>query len=521
MPRGKRKDVPPEDTSAPVEEEAGAPTLKSARMTGGDGVLISKELECRICMGILREPLVTECMHRFCKKCINQHLRQYDRQTHLCPLCNKEIKTSRSLKPDGKIERIIELMYPNRLEEEDLSTDRRSAASQAADASIWMQAATIHRRQVALMKEQQRSTLMDGGVYVPRSRKSADTLLSSASANNQSQQFARGSGPASRSSSPAEPDMDIAQHPHPQRVTAKQAQQFGFSQPLQPYETQQELYMQPEYAPAPVRVHMESAEEAAEREAAEEQAGAYEALVENINMQYDSIRLRDMLGIEAFRMSAAVRERVEAVSGPPVGIDTMVALAQERAHERKLNMMTSLPVEGEEQPMQLLCIPPIQVKFRRSLAAPKNLSRVQESDISFPADATVSQIKEALVLLIKQRAGGATEPVKEKRPPVARAKGGGTLNKGKSSVGSDSAASTPVPDGASLVLRVPVPLPSVPGSSLPFRGYDMHSLANDELTLYQVNAWYEDKCALVSAAPPGEQLFDLLFIYDVAAPAVA
>ena len=345
---------------------------------------------------------------------------------------------------------------------------------------------------------------MDGGAYMPRSRKSSDTLLSYASANTQSQQFARGSGPASRSSSPAEPDMDIAQHP--QRVTAKQAQQFGFSQPLQPYETQQELYMQPEYAPAPVRVHMESAEEAAEREAAEEQARAYEALVENINMQYDSIKLRDMLGIESFRMSAAVRERVEAVSGPPVGIDTMVALAQDRAHERKLNMMTSLPVEGEEQPMQLLCIPPIQVKFRRSLAAPKNLLRVQESDISFPADATVSQIKEALVLLLKQRAWGATEAVKGKRPPVARAKGGGAPNKGKSSTGSDSAASTPVPEGTSLVLRVPVPLPSVPGSPLPFRGYDMHSLANDELTLYQVNAWYEDKCALVYCAPR-EQLF--------------
>ena len=46
------------------------------------------------------------------------------------------------------------------------------------DASIWITAATIHRRNVAMMKEQQRSTFENGGRDQLRTRSNIDTLLS-------------------------------------------------------------------------------------------------------------------------------------------------------------------------------------------------------------------------------------------------------------------------------------------------------------------------------------------------------
>ena len=203
MQRGKRKTAGEAVTA--TGEDAEAPSLKTARRRmeegRGDNVLVTRELECRICMGILREPLVTECMHRFCKKCIQQHLRQYDRKVHLCPLCNKEIKTARALKPDEKVNRLIQILHPNRAEEEDISTKKSTPESQVADATIWMQAATNHRRQIALMKEQQRDTLANGGNRVPRSKGGVGMPLSSASARRQSLQIAPPAAPAHASTS--------------------------------------------------------------------------------------------------------------------------------------------------------------------------------------------------------------------------------------------------------------------------------------------------------------------------------
>ena len=76
--------------------------------------LEKEELECRICLNVLDTVRVTECLHRFCKDCIERHLRQLERQQHLCPLCNKEISTARSLRADTRMDVLIDLLFPQR-----------------------------------------------------------------------------------------------------------------------------------------------------------------------------------------------------------------------------------------------------------------------------------------------------------------------------------------------------------------------------------------------------------------------
>lgn len=72
-------------------------------------------LLCRICLDRLNVPIVTECLHRFCKECIGRHFRHYDekRSTHRCPLCNMEIRSIRSLKPDTKVAGLLGILFPD------------------------------------------------------------------------------------------------------------------------------------------------------------------------------------------------------------------------------------------------------------------------------------------------------------------------------------------------------------------------------------------------------------------------
>ena len=71
---------------------------------------INVELRCPICLRLMREPMATECLHRFCKDCIEKCQRQAQKQ---CPSCRKPIATRRSLRPDPNIKRLIEKLYPD------------------------------------------------------------------------------------------------------------------------------------------------------------------------------------------------------------------------------------------------------------------------------------------------------------------------------------------------------------------------------------------------------------------------
>mmetsp|Transcript_34420 Transcript_34420/g.78051 ORF Transcript_34420/g.78051 Transcript_34420/m.78051 type:complete len:186 (+) Transcript_34420:1-558(+) len=53
-------------------------------------------MRCPICLDSMVEPVVTECGHRFCRKCIYCALRQLKRE---CPVCRRFIASHRVLKP--------------------------------------------------------------------------------------------------------------------------------------------------------------------------------------------------------------------------------------------------------------------------------------------------------------------------------------------------------------------------------------------------------------------------------------
>ena len=82
-------------------------------------------LLCRICLDRLNVPIVTECLHRFCKECISKHFRHYDekKSIHRCPLCNMEIRSIRSLKPDTKLAGLLSILYPTEEQTHRYATD--------------------------------------------------------------------------------------------------------------------------------------------------------------------------------------------------------------------------------------------------------------------------------------------------------------------------------------------------------------------------------------------------------------
>ncbi|PIA36585.1 hypothetical protein AQUCO_03300052v1 [Aquilegia coerulea] len=73
--------------------------------------LIRKYLTCPICLGIMQQThAVNECLHRFCKDCIDQSLLLVN---HECPACRKHLPSKHNLRKDTRYDRIIMEFYPN------------------------------------------------------------------------------------------------------------------------------------------------------------------------------------------------------------------------------------------------------------------------------------------------------------------------------------------------------------------------------------------------------------------------
>ncbi|XP_059479641.1 TNF receptor-associated factor 6-A-like [Neocloeon triangulifer] len=67
---------------------------------------LDPRFECPICLGCLREPLLTSCGHRFCKECINEWLQKKDGR---CPIDNR-VLGEKDLIPDKGV--LAEIMEP-------------------------------------------------------------------------------------------------------------------------------------------------------------------------------------------------------------------------------------------------------------------------------------------------------------------------------------------------------------------------------------------------------------------------
>ncbi|CAH1790275.1 unnamed protein product [Owenia fusiformis] len=67
--------------------------------------LMQKNLECSICLELMRSPVSTKCDHQFCKHCISEYLQHKTRVK--CPLCQKFI-TKRSLSERKQLTDIVD-----------------------------------------------------------------------------------------------------------------------------------------------------------------------------------------------------------------------------------------------------------------------------------------------------------------------------------------------------------------------------------------------------------------------------
>ncbi|NWT43640.1 BRCA1 protein, partial [Chroicocephalus maculipennis] len=68
---------------------------------------MQKNLECPICLDVVKEPVSTKCDHIFCRFCMFKLLSKKKKGVTQCPLCKTEV-TKRSLKENSRFKQLIE-----------------------------------------------------------------------------------------------------------------------------------------------------------------------------------------------------------------------------------------------------------------------------------------------------------------------------------------------------------------------------------------------------------------------------
>ncbi|KAH9617003.1 hypothetical protein KSS87_010355 [Heliosperma pusillum] len=106
------------DLSSDVEVEQQSPPSEFLCV---DLLAIRKEVQCPICLGIIKKTrTVMECLHRFCRVCIDKSMRMGNNE---CPACRTHCASRRSLRDDPRFDELIAALYPDikKFEEEELA----------------------------------------------------------------------------------------------------------------------------------------------------------------------------------------------------------------------------------------------------------------------------------------------------------------------------------------------------------------------------------------------------------------
>ena len=124
----------------------------SSTITVGAPALADMKLEllCPICLDVMENVMVAKCLHRYCKDCIDKHLRQVD-QKRECPLCRVHLATNRSLRKDDAMDAIVNLLYYRKDKKR-----HRDGDDFRPEVSVVRDGAKRHREQVSMMREKQR-----------------------------------------------------------------------------------------------------------------------------------------------------------------------------------------------------------------------------------------------------------------------------------------------------------------------------------------------------------------------------
>ncbi|GAV86395.1 zf-C3HC4_2 domain-containing protein [Cephalotus follicularis] len=127
---------------------------------------IRKEVQCPICLGIIRKTrTVMECLHRFCRECIDKSMRMGNNE---CPACRTHCASRRSLRDDPNYDALIAALYPDidKYEEEELAFhEEEKARNKQIQASI---AQTLKRQSEALGRK--RTAKATAAAFVRRSQ---------------------------------------------------------------------------------------------------------------------------------------------------------------------------------------------------------------------------------------------------------------------------------------------------------------------------------------------------------------
>ncbi|XP_028777452.1 putative E3 ubiquitin-protein ligase RING1a [Neltuma alba] len=118
---------------------------------------VRKEVQCPICLGIIRKTrTVMECLHRFCRECIDKSMRLGNNE---CPACRTHCASRRSLRDDPNYDALIAALYPDidKYEQEELALhEDEKVRNKQIQESI---AQTLQRQAEALGKKRNPKTI--------------------------------------------------------------------------------------------------------------------------------------------------------------------------------------------------------------------------------------------------------------------------------------------------------------------------------------------------------------------------
>uniref|UniRef100_A0A8D0DV68 Zinc-binding protein A33-like n=1 Tax=Salvator merianae TaxID=96440 RepID=A0A8D0DV68_SALMN len=112
---------------------------------------LREELTCPICFDLFRDPVMLECMHHFCKECI-QRCWERCSEVATCPQCRREFPT-RSFRPQYLVSGLVETVRRYASEEHQRKIQRTSN-----DLNSKIRAEFEHLRQI--LEEEERTVLM-------------------------------------------------------------------------------------------------------------------------------------------------------------------------------------------------------------------------------------------------------------------------------------------------------------------------------------------------------------------------
>ncbi|KAL8136724.1 hypothetical protein V2J09_002725 [Rumex salicifolius] len=121
--------------------------------------VIRKEVQCPICLGIIKKTrTVMECLHRFCRECIDKSMRMGNNE---CPACRTHCASRRSLRDDSRYDALISALFPDieKYEAEELAfCEEEKSRNKQIQASI----AQIIKRQTEALGKKRSSRKVTG-----------------------------------------------------------------------------------------------------------------------------------------------------------------------------------------------------------------------------------------------------------------------------------------------------------------------------------------------------------------------